>query len=383
MTRLHRLVAVAALLATLTATAACSEAPERTRDPGALAIVAGARSNMPPPEIPVELRESVLDEAILNQDTLYFVQVSGEPRVYHTEDTSSDCDSTDACRFEVEDILGVVDTALAQARATAPEADTLGAIAAAARAMEGRAGRTRRIIVVDNGLQTAGELRLQSPRALFSDSTELVDSLAAGRRLPDLTGVEVTWVGLGSSAAPQQVPDERPRANLRDLWTGIIEKAGGRVTFAGSLPDGAAAQTGLPPVAAVDVSDEPIAPADPCPTVFDDQVGFMANKAEFRDPQRARDVLQPIAAGLATRAQSARLVGYVAQPERVTLRPLSLQRAEAVRDLLVELGVPASLLTAEGGGLAPGADPDGPPETLAQYRRVEVKSGNCGSESSG
>ena len=376
--RLHRVAAAAAALAAVTGAVACSDPPVRTRDPGALALVAGVRSNMPPPEIPAELRDSLLGDSIGNQDTLYFVQVSGAPRVYHTEDTSSDCDSTDACRYETEDVEAVVDKQLSQARADQPEADVLGAIAAAARAMEGRAGRERRILVIDNGLQTAGEFRLQTPRALFSDPAELVDTLAASRRLPDLTGIEVTWVGLGSSAQPQAVPAERPRANLRDLWTAIIEKAGGRTTFAGSLADGAPAAPGLPPVTPVDVSDTPIDAGNPCPTLFDDQVGFVANQATFRDPERARTVLRPIADGLRARAQRAHLVGYVAQPERPSPRPLSLQRADAVRDLLVELGVPGTLLATEGGGLAPNADPNGPAEALAQYRRVEVLSGSCG-----
>lgn len=340
---------------------------------------------MPTPELPVGLPTSVVEDAIRSEDTLYMVGVDGSPGVVGSpKSTASDCDSADSCGYAVDDFQEEVEQGIAEMKATAPEADTLGAIAEAARQIGASPG-LRQIIVIDNGLQTDGAFRLQGTRVLFSDEETDMDLLAErlrneSRLEPALEGVVVTWVGLASSSPPQEVADQRPRANLRKLWEKILAAAGAKVTFVGGLQDGEPpAHPDLPPVTPVDVTDEPIDATDPCPTIFDDQVGFVPNEAEFRDPARARQALEPIARGLITRQQSASLVGYVALPERPGPLPLSLSRAQAVHALLVQLGVPASLMAPVGGGLAPEASgASEPAEALAQYRRVEVISGECG-----
>lgn len=383
--RSRQLVAALSLALVLSAVAACSEKPPPPRDPGALAIVVGGRNNMPKPKLPDDLQNSIVEDAIRSEDTLYIVEVSGKPRqVRDPEKMASKCDGPRSCASVVNHFLKLIEQQIADVKASAPEADTLGAIAVAARAIEQSPGR-RQLIVIDNGLQTAGDFRLQNTRVLFTDQDTDLDLLAKrlldNRRLEKtLAGVEITWVGLGSSARLQNTADQRPLDNLRKLWEKILQAAEvAQVTFAGGLQDGAPpAHENLPDVTPVDVEDEPIDGVSSCTTVFDDQVGFLPDRTEFRDPARARAVLEPIARGLIERRQAALLVGYVALPERPEPPRLSQRRADAVRDLLVELGVPASLLRAEGRGLAPEAPPNPAPELLPQYRRVEIISGDCG-----
>jgi outer membrane protein OmpA-like peptidoglycan-associated protein len=377
---------LAAALAIAIGLSACAEPvpPPPRPTPGALAIVLGARANMPAPALPVDLY-GLLDDSIRSQDTLSVVQVSGTPAPTAPKASlAGECNDATACAAELPQIRQDILDGLTKVRAAGPEADVLGALGVAARETDATSG-ARQLVVIDNGLQTTGAFRLQNTRILFADDQADLDSLAQrlvdeGRLEPALKGTTVTWVGLTSWSAPQGPADQRPRNNLRLLWEKILGKAGATVSFRSGLQDGApSAAPDLPEVTPVQLVDTPINAPDPCPSIFDDQVGFVADKPDFRDPARARAVLEPVAQGLISRKQRADLIGYVALREDPGPRPLSLRRAEAVRDELVELGVPGSLLHPVGGGLAPEASGGSePPEKLAGYRRVDVRSGDCG-----
>jgi outer membrane protein OmpA-like peptidoglycan-associated protein len=377
---------MAAALAIVIGLGACAGPvpPPPRATPGALAIVLGARANMPAPTLPVDLY-GLLEDSIRSKDTLSVVQVSGTPAPTAPKvSLAGECNDETACAAELPQVRDEVLDGLAKVRATDPEADVLGALGVAARETDSTGG-ARQLVVIDNGLQTAGAFRLQGTRILFADDQADLDGLAQrladeGRLEPALKGTTITWVGLSSWSAPQGPADQRPRNNLRLLWEKILSKAGATVSFRSGLQDGAPSATpDLPKVTPVQLVDTPIDAPDPCPSIFDDQVGFVANKPDFRDPARAREVLEPVAQGLISRKQRADLIGYVALREDPGPRPLSLQRAEAVRDELVKLGVSESLLRPIGGGLAPEASGGvEPPEKLAGYRRVDVRSGDCG-----
>jgi outer membrane protein OmpA-like peptidoglycan-associated protein len=380
-----RLVAV--VLAVVFATTACAPPPPPPRPPGALAVVVGGTANMPAPANAILTDPTLIkevDEAILSHDTLSVVEVSGKPRAAMSAvSLKGVCNDAPACEAEQPKIREQVQAAVAGVRASEPEADVLDALGVAAEQTASSPG-VRHLIVIDNGLQTAGEFQLQGTRILFANDEVDLDALAKrledGHRIsPALKGTTITWVGLASWTGQQKKVDSRPKANLQLLWTKILDAAGAKVTFAGGLQDGAPpAAPDLPAVAPVDLADTPVTAPDTCPTIFDDEIGFVTDKATFTDGQRAKDVLQPIAEGLINRQQRARLIGYVALHDGAIPRPLSLRRAEAVRDELVTLGVPSNLLVPVGGGLAPEASgAEEPPEKLAGYRRVEIRSGSC------
>lgn len=360
--------------------ASCSDfkgAPEPPRPPGALAFVVGGRNNMPKPELPESLNK-VVEDSIRSGDALYIVGVSGRPGLIYDGSAaarSSKCDTVSACRAVVADYQRVIKRKIAETKATTPEADTLEAIAEAARAIDGSSG-VKQIIVIDNGLQTTGEMPLVSERALFTPPDELAQTLSNGNRLERrLKDVDITWVGLGAAAAPQKAPDQRPRNNLEALWTEVLTTVGAKVRFVGGIKDGSPGHEGMPPVTSVPVEDTVIEPTG-CAKIHEDQVGFIPGKADFKDPAVARSVLEPIAKALIDGNRAATLVGYVALPEEPTPGRLSLRRAIAVKSFLVSLRVPESLLTVEGVGTPPEypTPPDKPkPTELQQYRRVEVQ----------
>ena len=98
-----------------------------------------------------------------------------------------------------------------------------------------------------------------------------------------------------------------------------------------------------------------VAPFAPCGTTVlrdGDSVGFLPDQAQFRDPAAARKTIQDLASLVIKGRQRVDLVGTTSsagtsEQGRVEL---SRQRADAVKSVLIELGVPADRITTKGVG---------------------------------
>ena len=96
-----------------------------------------------------------------------------------------------------------------------------------------------------------------------------------------------------------------------------------------------------------------VAPLEPSTKVVltADSVQFVSDSAQLRDPEMAKKKLASIAANLVDSGSSVRLTGTTATDGTEAGRlELSRLRAEAVKDTLVELGVPAERITTRGVG---------------------------------
>jgi outer membrane protein OmpA-like peptidoglycan-associated protein len=83
----------------------------------------------------------------------------------------------------------------------------------------------------------------------------------------------------------------------------------------------------------------------------EDTVGFEDNSAELRDESSARSTLKQLATDIKTGNHRILLVGTTATAGTAAGRlELSLSRAEAVKRLLVQLGVPAKHIATKGVG---------------------------------
>jgi outer membrane protein OmpA-like peptidoglycan-associated protein len=266
-------------------------------------------------------------------------------------------------------------------RARTPEVDLLGALALAGRSVADATG-PRTIIVIDSGLQTTGALRFQDQDGALLDSnpSEVVDLLRRTQQLPDLTGTRVVFTGLGDTAAPQRTLPQPARAVLVDLWTSIVKAAGGRVEIKQQPLPSTRTLQGLPPVAVVPVAVRSIGPLPPVTVLRDGTVGFLPDRAVFRDPGQARQVLADYATEIRNGKRAA-LTGTTASVGAPAGRlQLSGDRAAAVRDLLISLGAPADRITARGvGSDFPGYVPDHDaqgnldPIRAAQNRQVIIE----------
>jgi outer membrane protein OmpA-like peptidoglycan-associated protein len=151
----------------------------------------------------------------------------------------------------------------------------------------------------------------------------------------------------GYTASPQPALNLAQRANLIDQWEAIVTAGGGCVTV-DPLPNTAAEIAGLPPVSIV-------TPAfNNCGTFTladAGSVGFVAGTATFRDPSAAEATLRQLAAKLKQVTEHITLIGSTSSEGGDAVNyPLSLDRAKAVEEVLVSLGIPASRITTAGDG---------------------------------
>jgi OOP family OmpA-OmpF porin len=116
--------------------------------------------------------------------------------------------------------------------------------------------------------------------------------------------------------------------------------------------------------------------------LHEDTVGFLPDQAVFRDPATARRTIQDLATVVMNGRQAITLIGTTATAgtSEASRKQLAQRRAEAVKSVLVELGIAPDRITTIGAGTEwPGRvndiAPDGSliPTAAAQNRAVVVQ----------
>jgi outer membrane protein OmpA-like peptidoglycan-associated protein len=339
-----------------------------------LTMAIGARANVPKPQVPADVQGLMRDVATQRQQ-ITLIRADGSPTVVFDQRPSTGAVNTAAIKQEAAAYLAAAQQRLAKdIFAKAPGADVLAALSLSARATP--SGGT--VVLVDSGLQTAAPIDFANDRLLEANPSDVADYLAKENLLPDLKGRTVYLVGLGNTAPPQQPLDNNQRAHVVDTWKAIAEKSGACVVTeqqANSEPSLA----GLPEVPVV------AAPAEPSPNFCgtvelgeSDNISFEPDSATFRSPEAAKDTLRKFADVMRDGRHRADLMGTTASEGPVAGRlELSARRANAVKDVLVGLGVPAADLSARGvgsdwDGRQPDIGPDGQllPGPAGQNRKV-------------
>ncbi len=347
-TLVHRwsaLVVPALLLATLTGCERSAEAAEPT---GALAIVVGARGNMPPADL-VGTAASARDMAVAQQSFFSVVVADGAPYVAESGVLKATGDTASAKQEQGEANRQRVDDAVAGARARTPESDLLAALQVAAASIQAQPGH-RSIVVLDSGLSTTGALDFRNPDLLDAVPSEIADALGTSQRLPALEGMSVQFLGLGNTAEPQAELDRIRRSQLRTIWTAIAETAGASSVAVESAQAQGPPLGDLPPVTPV-----PVTPGYSCTdnmmTITGGALAFRPYTDVFLDPATAEDILRPVADQVKAGMLTATLHGMSADirdPAEQML--LTYLQAQAVADMWLEFGVPVQQLTVVGLG---------------------------------
>jgi outer membrane protein OmpA-like peptidoglycan-associated protein len=209
------------------------------------------------------------------------------------------------------------------------------------------------VILVDSGLQTAGALRYQDEELLLASGGDLVGFLRSSGQLPDLHGLTVVLSGIGDTAQPQDRLDAASRNRLIEQWSAIADASGATCVHIDPHPMTHEGGAPLPHVSAVAVPQPSQPDLDPRGPVAlrEDSVGFEDNSDTLRDPARARQALRTIAHEIIRGEHRVSLVGTTATAgTEQGRRELSLMRAQAVKRVLVSLGVPASYISTRGVG---------------------------------
>ncbi len=357
---MKRLTATVAATVAVAALAACA-GPGPVDPTTALVVVGGTRSNSAAGDWPAVLDPFLAQDRPAGRSWA-FVTADGRPSVAVTVPLGGVALNDLTASAEQAAQRDQLERHLSGLRADDPESDVLGALDLAARLLAGSPG-PRRVVVLDSLLQTTGALRFpdHGGALLDADPAAVADDLAAGAALPDLTGVEVVLVGAGDTIAPQDALPPPVRGALVRLWTAVLERAGATVTVDPVPPP---SHTG-PPLPAV----TPVPVAAPVPVrgtaqgpvpLRDGTVGFVPDRAEFRDPDQAAAVLAPFAERLLADGGRALLTGTTSSAGTPDgRRALSVDRASAVAGLLAAAGVPGDRIEVRGlGADFPGFVPD-------------------------
>jgi outer membrane protein OmpA-like peptidoglycan-associated protein len=206
------------------------------------------------------------------------------------------------------------------------------------------------IVICSSGIDTDDPMDL---RALGFDypPAKLVAFLRRQRELPDLAGREV-YLALGPAAGSQRRLTTPIARQLGDTWVAVLEAAGARVQVvapASQLPPVGAVATAAVRVPEV-VTPRGDTPSKPAPTVqtvvLPGAVLFRPDSPELLDRRQAVATLRGTADTIIHGSATVTIVGHTAldRDGMSAGTELSRQRAGAIRDLLVSLGVrPAAI----------------------------------------
>jgi len=115
-------------------------------------------------------------------------------------------------------------------RAADEENDLLGSIAEAALNIRNNPDSENHIVIMDSGITTAGHFNMLNIDVQTARNEDIIENLNAYGVIPDLSGINISFFGLGNVAPPQEIRDPKLRGKLVDLWTRIIESGNGKLT---------------------------------------------------------------------------------------------------------------------------------------------------------
>jgi outer membrane protein OmpA-like peptidoglycan-associated protein len=375
--RRRKLVAVAAAaLFALFMLSACDPPPPPAAT-AEIAFVVGARANQAnaAPSDPA-LVDSV-NKAVAAHAKVTVVNAGGEPRVVGTLVLANNGENPLLQQRQATANAASLRHLIGSAQVSLPEANTLGAIDVAARAVSDGTG-PRTIVVVDSGVTTVG-LRVQDGLLANAANAKAATSwLTANDSLPDLRQVNLVWFGLGQTSEPQPPLPISARNRLQALWKNVVSASGGAVHFVGTPITAAAPEPGLPKVTVVTWGDPG---SVPLPTLGDAQVGFVQGETALRDPAAARQVIKRLAQLIISgRYHEVWLTGTASSEGQAAANViLSAARARVIAAQL-ETAAPGLLVHTRGVGSSfPGyvldRDPDGAlNESSARLNRLVIVS---------
>lgn len=252
---------------------------------------------------------------------------------------------------QVQEINGII----SRAKAKTEEANPMEAIHLAARALRSTQTQRKVLLVLDNGLGTAGVMNFVTGNLLQQDAqacaeaviSQLLSSGEIGGE--ELTGVDVIWSGLGDVAGEQMKLTPGERETLKAVWKAILQEMGAQtVTLAEDLPTGVY-EEGLPEVSLVEtgksqnvfLESEAFMNGNE-PMVLDDTiVSFVPDSAEVLNAEEAKEILKPLAEYLCENLnKKILLAGTTATVgNQKDCEMFSKKRAYTIAGILEEMGV--------------------------------------------
>lgn len=347
----------------LTGCGANGGAPD-AETPRNVAMVLSGHRYFPAVPLNTDAVYSEIYDACYTYGSFSAVVVDGDPFMACSYEISAPDANIDSAKRKqlAEGNAGQILAELSGLQGKTPEADTLTAVQMAASALQSsEESSDKTMIICDSGLSTTGLLDFASKNLIEVPAENIVEQLESIHEIPDLTGIEVVWTGLGQTCGEQDGLNGEYKYKLQSIWEAIL--------YAGGAADVDFDDSPLP-------SEEPSGDLPECSTVtvietdLDDTVAelpevtrwdgesavqFKGDSAEFVDYAAAAAELEPAAEYLnANPGESVYIFGMTAtvvpSSGGVSDIELSQARAAACMEILKAAGVDDSRMTALGLG---------------------------------
>ena len=214
-----------------------------------------------------------------------------------------------------------------------PEVNTLAALFEAKSIFDNDSRKNKEIILYDTGLCTSGDLNFCTSDYFNREVSDIVDELALGFCIPDLEGVNITWYGLGEVAYPQSELTNIQKNHLKEIWAGIINKSGAKVSFK-TIPHN---------------KDEITPKYDMHVSVVEldnnvrKEIYFKGDSSEFSDSIKAHETIDEIISAMNKDMQSKWCIigctASIGNNQNYNYQKLSQNRVATIRNSLISQGI--------------------------------------------
>lgn len=382
------IISLVLLLALCFTFAGCGDLfhPTEPTEPVATVLVLGAHSNYPYFGSFSYLTDSIY-ESCYSYGSVTIIVADGEPYVaadFNVKKPKANVDKSKRKMLAEENAATIIKKLYSFAAKT-PEVDTLSALTIAGDKLNASDCSVKKVILDDSGLSTTGLLNFRQSQLIDEDPESIVKQLEDRKAIPNLGGVDVEVIGLGQTSGEQTALTPELKAQLTEIWKAILSSSGASVTINTTpLKATTESEQSLPAVSTITVikdsltftvpsyieetsveetmptEETPVTPAETTVTPVIDEVvrfdetsiKFKSNTAELADKDKAAAALKPIGKILKDKPD---LTVYLAGMTASTGgdgKHLSLERAEAVKSLLLDMGANEEQISCVGLGRA-------------------------------
>lgn len=345
--------------------------PTEPTEPVATVLVVGAHSNYPYLGSFSHLTDSIY-ESCYTYGTVTIIVADGEPYVaadYNVKKPKANVDKSKRKMLAEENAATIIKKLYTFTAQTA-EVDTLSAVSLAADKLNSSDCSVKQMIIDDSGISTTGLLNFASSQLIEEDPESIVKQLEDRKAIPTLNGVKVELIGLGQTSGDQTALTTALKAQLTAIWQAILSSSGATVTINTTPLTIKDSKASLPAVSTITVikdsltftvptyveetsveettpsEETPVTPIEtPVTPVIDEvvrfdetSVKFKSNTAELADKEKAITALKPIGEVL---QENHDVKVYLAGMTASTVgdgKQLSLERAQTVKSLLLDMG---------------------------------------------
>ena len=342
---------------------------EETSGMNAVCYVIAPTANSQGLNMSSPLVQDTIYDTILEYGYISVVVVDGEPEMVAADSYDIDAQykkaskeklKTDA-RAKATNLIAYMESQVANDA----QVDYLEGLRMAVRSLSSLEGYdSKTIVVIGTGLSTQGTLSFQN-NLLSVEPEAVLDQLEEKNEIPDFTGITVVWQQMGDVASPQEDLSQTQRKRLQEIWSGIVERGDGTFVYNDIMANPVDTEASYPVVDTVelpmetpigfdevmfDTEDESIL-EEPV-MLTEEQVSFVPDKSTYLNEEEAVATIQPIADYLIEHKQvTVLLAGTTAGDEDSDYTmTLSQERADAVRDTLIQFGVDESRIVTVGLG---------------------------------